>query len=203
MKTKARVWKADEFQVPKDFHVLIDTNVWLYMHMEEATQNFTRDGNVANDYMEVIGRLLEGGATLHFSCFSFCEIAHVIENYFYELYKANLGREFPKKRYRHDLPRERLKVVTKIQEVWSAVVATGVAVADYPVAVDAMDGLVADFRNFSIDSYDLFMLDSMRHCNCSFLLTNDGDFLSVPNLDVLTLSRSALEIAEEARILRK
>lgn len=200
MKVKARVWNAEGFVADPGDQVLVDTNVWLFMHMEQATQSFTGD-NVANGYMEVIDGLLEASATLKWSCFSYPEVANTIEGYCFDLFKSQSGQECSKKRYRHEMPTQRLKVVTKIQETWGAITKSGSPLGEYSVRASGLDDLTIDYRNYAVDPYDLFMIDSLKSHGLKYILTNDRDFLTVPGIEVITLHKSALVDAAGANML--
>lgn len=200
MKVKARVWDASVFSGKGVERVLVDTNIWLGMYFEEVTQG--QAGDVYANYMDAIEKILNNGGTLYWSAFSYAEIANVIEGYYFKVYKELSGNDVSKKRYRHEMPRERLKVVTKAQQVWGEITATGKPLGDYVVGSYEIADLDIDYRNYAVDPYDLFLIRSIKEAGISYVITNDQDFVTVPGIDVITSHEKSLKVANSENMLQ-
>lgn len=65
----------------------------------------------------------------------------------------------------------------------------------------ANDALVR-FQIEKVDGYDLFILESMRNHGVVQVITDDGDFATVPGIQVFTANRNVIAAARNQGKLR-
>jgi hypothetical protein len=98
------------------------------------------------------------------------------------------------KEYRHDDPAERATVVAEIQATWNAVKAMG---APLPHHVDepTTDAALARLPTQGLDGYDLFLLEAISQAGIVQVLTDDGDYCTVPGIQLFTANVRVLTLA--------
>ena len=116
------------------------------------------------------------------------ELAHIIEDTEYKIfYKSRrLNPDvFSRKEYRHNHPSERKNVVHEIEEIWEMV---RKITSSVPLNIDdpATETFIIDLQNHKMDGYDLFNLDLIKKLDVN-ILTDDGDFATVPGIKVFTV----------------
>ncbi len=73
-----------------------------------------------------------------------------------------------------------------------------VAAVDNQMANDAL----VRFQIEKVDGYDLFILESMRNHGVVQVITDDGDFATVPGIQVFTANRNVIAAARNQGKLR-
>ncbi|MCB2264316.1 MAG: hypothetical protein LGR52_15455 [Candidatus Thiosymbion ectosymbiont of Robbea hypermnestra] len=68
---------------------------------------------------------------------------------------------------------------------------------DAPTADAALDRLQTE----RVDGYDLFILESMKSHGLVQVITDDGDFATVPRIQVFTANRNVIRAARAQRKL--
>ena len=113
---------------------------------------------------------------------SLAELAHLIEKTEREIFNRASRLSASNKEYRHNHPTERSsKVVAEIETAWRLVktIAEPVDVlVDEPTTDAALIRLSAQLLN----GYDLFILEAMARAGIIQVITDDGDFVTVPGL---------------------
>lgn len=201
MKVKAKVWRGDTFVPTQGIDVFVDTNVLLFWHYPDLSTGAEKA--TINSYMKVIESLLNAGCTLKWSPFSFAEVAHCVERHLFKTWELKTTeKDKSKKAFRHAHLQERLKVVVTVQTVWAAISENGAPLQPFSVSAEQVADCVPDFRNWSVDAYDLWMVSSAIQEKTALMLTHDVDMISVPGLNLLTLNQRAIDVAKDAKLLQ-
>ena len=174
---------------------LVDSNVWYWMTYTNASTGGALPYQITH-YPNYVNAALAADAKVYRTGLSFAELTHLIEKTEREIY----SRSIPTKEYRHNLPAERKKVVSEVQVAWGQVksLATPVEIAiDEPTT----DAALYRLQNQRIDGYDVFILELMSKQNIQQIITDDGDFATIPGIQVFTANRSVLRAAQAQRRL--
>ncbi|MBF0497611.1 MAG: PIN domain-containing protein [Deltaproteobacteria bacterium] len=178
---------------------LVDTNVWYWITYTRASQS-TRPplAYQTTSYPAYYNSALAADSKILQSGLSLAELAHLIEKTEYEIFAgANLTyfrdpNRFDK-RYRHSFPVERSRVVAEIKAAWRLVKEH----AALPITIDAQatEATLNRLQTEKVDGYDLFILESMKSHGLSQVITDDGDFASVPDIQVFTANQNVITTA--------
>ena len=186
--------RADVFDVkvdpPQQGDIFfVDTNVWYWLTYPPASLS-------ANPYQlgysDYIANTITASATLCGSGLSLAELAHLIER---EEQKLSAYKSIKSKEYRNNYPSARAKVVSEVQSVWSQV--KSIYAVQISVILDepTVDAALTRFSTQCLDGYDLFILESMRKESITKIITDDGDYITVPGIQVFTANPGALTAA--------
>lgn len=173
---------------------LVDSNVWFWMTYAVASQG--TQGPAAPPpaaYYTYFKRALTAKAKFYYCGLSMAELAHQIEKVEYDLFVAS-NQAVTAKQYRHNFPTERAHVVNEVQSAWAAVrqiAAPLVVTIDDPTTNSALSRLSSQ----QLDGYDLFMIEAMTTAGIRQILTDDGDFCTVPGIQVFTANRRVIDAA--------
>ena len=179
---------------------LVDTNVWYWMTYTRASQRIRPPLQYqTNTYPTYTNSALAVGAKIYQSGLSLSELAHLIEKAEFEIYAIANPAVFPSpnnfdKNYRHSFPSERSQIVSEIQAAWGQVT----SMADpLTLTIDAAitSAALNRFQTEKVDGYDLFILESMKNKGVIQVVTDDGDFTSVPGIQVFTANRNVISAA--------
>ena len=181
---------------------LVDTNVWYWMTYTRASQS-TRPPAIyqTSCYPNYMNTALNTGSRIFQSGLSLAELTHLIEKAEFEIFaKANPAIfqnpvKFDKN-FRHDCINERINVLSEIRSAWKQVsnLAEPLSVIiDTPTTMSALTRLQTE----QVDGYDLFILESMKTHGVVQVITDDGDFATVPGIQVFTANRNAIKAATE------
>lgn len=188
---------------------LVDTNVWYWVTYTRATMAADPPrAYQTTDYPRFISAACRNKATLRRCGLSLAELAHRIERTEREIYEvANPSLRpsgcrrstgwMPHKEYRHNLPAERANVATEVKTAWDQVKLLAEPldlVVDDPTA----DSALARFRNEPLDGYDLFMVEVIAKAGIVQVLTDDGDYCTVPGIQVFTANQRVIAAAGAA-----
>ena len=181
---------------------LVDTNAWYWTTYSRAILGASQPRYYqATDYPAFILRSLRAGASLWASPIVFAELAHRIETCEWQIY-VRLNAPISLKEFRHNFSQERQRVVAEIQACWSQVESmAGVysLQADSSVCLNA----IAALQNVALDAYDILSLTGLPEMPAPFsIVSDDGDFCTVPNVTVLTANRTVLDAARQQSRLR-
>ncbi len=68
----------------------------------------------------------------------------------------------------------------------------------------SVDTALKRIKSQKVDGYDLFILDLMSRHNIHQIITDDGDFATVPGIEVFTANKRVLDAAQrQKKILRR
>jgi predicted nucleic acid-binding protein len=165
----------------------VDTNVWYWMTYPKATSNVPSQ---LAEYPGYLNKALSAGSTIHHSGLSLAELAHLIERTEREIYERTIGA-IKTKEYRHNFPAERARVASEIQAAWGQV--TNLA-GPISITIDTLTTTAALNRCQAekVDGYDLFILESMKNHSVVQVITDDGDFATVPGIQVFTANKNVI-----------
>lgn len=169
---------------------VVDTNVWYWMTYPNATYNVPSQLSVYPQYVNVA---LGVQSRIYHSGLSLAELAHLIEKTEREIYERAVGDIKPKE-YRHNIAAERSRVTLEIKAAWGLVTSLAndlVITIDTATTAAALQRLQAE----KVDGYDLFILESMKKHDLLQMITDDGDFATVPRIQVFTANRNVIRAA--------
>jgi len=179
---------------------LVDTNVWYWLTYSNATSYIPSQ---MSDYPAYLNNALGANSKVHHSGLTLAELSHIIEKTEREIYERTIGSSIKPKEYRHNLAGQRTRVVSEIQAAWGQVssLAEPLAVTiDTPTATAALNRLQTE----KVDGYDLFILESMKNHGVVQVITDDGDFVTVPDIQVFTANRNVIQAARtQGRLIKR
>ena len=172
---------------------LVDTNVWYWLTYPKATSHTPRH---ISDYPGYLNRALGASAKIYHSGLTLAELSHVIEKNELEIYerKSCSNIRITTKEFRHNHTGQRGRVVSEVEAAWVQVASLAEPLTitiDSLMATAALNRLQAE----KVDGYDLFILESMRSHGVVQIITDDGDFSTVPGIRVFTANRSVIQSA--------
>lgn len=182
---------------------LVDTNVWYWMTYTRASLCFNRPKIYqTSNYPKYTNAALAAGAKIFQSGLSFAELTHLIEKAEREIYEATNG-EIRTKEYRHNLIDERRRIVREVNASWAQVSHLAEPL-ELTIDAAATSAALNRFKTEKLDGYDLFFLESMSNYGVVQVITDDGDFCTVPGIQVFTANRSVINAARnQGRIITR
>ncbi|MBE9198448.1 MULTISPECIES: PIN domain-containing protein [unclassified Nodularia (in: cyanobacteria)] len=175
---------------------LVDTNVWYWLTYPPAS--LSAQQHQINSYPNYIADTLTVGATLCYSGLSLAELAHRIESEEYKLsaYGLTTGPDYRRraKEYRHNHASERARVVSQVQTAWSQVQSISAQI-DLKLDETTVDAAITRFITQPLDGYDLFILESMKQERLTKIITDDGDYVTVPGIQMFTANPQVIRAA--------
>jgi predicted nucleic acid-binding protein len=176
---------------------LVDTNIWYWFTYLRASQA-PNPPYQPKIYAPYINKVLGQNAKLLVTSLSFAEICSAIENTEWEIFKAqNNSPTLPKKEFRHNFPAERAKVIAQIQSAWQQV--NGLVkgqILEAQIDTPALNSSNQLLTTSKIDGYDAFLLHTMQSHGIKQIITDDGDFATVPNIEVFTANGNVINSAK-------
>jgi len=189
---RATVADITQYSPKESDTFLVDTNVWFWMTYAKASisaKEYQREL-----YPAFINRSLAAGSTLCRSGLSMAELAHLIEETEWKIYCKDAKKEMALKKFRHNFPTERSRVVKEVQAAWGQV-KSNAAPLGLTIDDSTTDDSLISFQGIELDGYDLFILKTMRLNGVVRIITDDGDFTTVPGIQVFTANRNVIESA--------
>ncbi|MHC5820511.1 MAG: PIN domain-containing protein [Nostoc sp.] len=172
---------------------LVDTNVWYWLTYPPASLSLTA---YQSSYSNYITDTVTAGSTLCCSGLSLAELAHIIEREEKKLSSYSSIR-ITSKEYRHNYPLERARVVSQVQAVWNQVESIYAVQIDLTLDKDTVDAAVTRFSTQCLDGYDLFILESMKQESLTKIITDDGDYVTVPGIQMFTANPGVIKEARK------
>lgn len=183
----------------RDDIFLVDTNVWYWLTYSSASTSpssgkISRTSYQIKHYPKYLKKAITTQSLLAYMGLSLAELAHLIEKTEREIFIKSSG-VIPAKEYRHNYPTERSKVISEVQAAWSQVkaIATPITLTLDQVTTDAA---LNRFSLELLDGYDLFFLETMQKEGISQVITDDGDFVTVPGIKVFTANHNVINQAK-------
>ena len=167
---------------------LVDTNAWYWYTYTNASIS-SRPYQIT-EYPSYIAKAISANSLLLYCGLSLAELAHNIEQTEREIFSSTLKP----KEYRHNFPNERAKVVAEVQSAWSQVTSTAVC-TDVLVSEDTSNAALTRFQTQLLDGYDLLILEAMDKAGVTKIITDDGDYVTVPGIKVFTANGGAIAAA--------
>ncbi|MFO1483878.1 MAG: hypothetical protein U1F71_11010 [Verrucomicrobiaceae bacterium] len=179
----------------------VDTNVWFWMtygrfHLR-ALDSQPRAYQIRK-YPSFVKNGIRTGAQFHWLGLSLSELARQIEDAEREI--AETTRQItPRtgaKAFRHDYPALRRAVVQEVESCWRQVEQFGSPLPAAPIIdATAVNNALTDMQAMPLDAYDLFAVRAIRASSITQVLTDDGDFCTVPGITLFTANRPVIEAA--------
>ncbi|MGB0560226.1 MAG: hypothetical protein ACPGVO_00270 [Spirulinaceae cyanobacterium] len=138
-------------------------------------------------------------ASINCSTLSFPELAHIIEKAEREIYikGRNLSPEHLKaKQFRHNYAIERKRVCRQIKSVWQQVNAIS-SIVEAPVSLTVLNSAMSRLPQQCVDGYDLLILETMANVGIECVITDDGDYATVPGITVFTANKAVIQAAKQ------
>ncbi|MEG5039960.1 MULTISPECIES: hypothetical protein [unclassified Microcoleus] len=180
-----------QFDTPqKDDIFLVDTNVWYWLTYTKASTSAPHYQNQINDYSAYLRKIISAQGLLLYCGLSLAELAHNIEQAERKIFSTTLQT----KEYRHNYSTERANVVAEVVAAWSQV--TSIAVStDVTVDETTTNASLTRFQTQLLDGYDLLILEAMDKAGIVQVITDDGDYVTVPGIKVFTANRNVITAA--------
>ena len=168
---------------------LVDTNAWYWYTYTNASIS-SRPYQIT-EYPSYIAKAISANSLLLYCGLSLAELAHNIEQTEREIFSSTLKS----KEYRHNFPAERAKVVAEVQAAWSQVTSSAVC-TDVLVSEETSNAALTRFQTQLLDGYDLLILEAMDKAGVTQIITDDGDYATVPGIQVFTANSGAIAAAK-------
>lgn len=176
---------------------LVDTNVWLWVSYTRSSQSLNLPPlNQVYSYPSYLKKALSMRAKVLRCGLSFSELSHQIENVEKEIYERTCRRQLEKKEFRHNYPAERAQVVAEVNAAWGSV-KTMAEPLDVAIDDPTTDAALTRFQSQTLDGYDLFILEAMARAGIIQVLSNDGDFCTVPDIILFTANPRVVTAASD------
>lgn len=124
----------------------------------------------------------------------FAELAHNIEKAEREIYESQAGKKIRPKEFRHDYINQRRKITALITDAWAEVMSAS-TLLDMKLDTAFMQSALSLFPSVSLDGYDLFMAETALKTGVTQIITDDGDYATVPGLTVFTSNQNTIQAA--------
>jgi len=196
--------RLDTPRVTDRFYV--DTNAWFWtVYSKLRLLPPSSDNKEKPEYPAYLKQVLSMGGQLHWCGLSLSELAHLIEGTEFKIFKqVNPTSLLTKaKEYRHNLASERANVVKEIKLVWSTIetMATCIPVAEINAA--STTTALQNFEQLPVDGYDLFSIAAVKAAGVTQIISDDGDFCTVPGITLFTANQSAVKAAQAQSKIRR
>jgi hypothetical protein len=179
---------------------LVDTNV-LYWTIYSGAGALAGSATPAqmSSYSAYFWQGIGAGATAYRTGVCLAELTHLIEQNERDAYATGVA-SVSTKQYRHNLSSERTRVVGEIQKVWAKVKLHSQSLT---LLMDdaTSDAVLLRLSTQPVDGFDLFLLEAMSTADVNQVLTDDGDFCTVPGLQVFTANPRVIAAARSAGLL--
>ena len=174
---------------------LVDTNVWYWLTYTRASLGDQPPKNYQiKDYPSYINKSLSAKSQLYKCGLSMAELAHLIEKTEREIFVRSHGN-VTSKEYRHNYSSERANVIAEIQTTWSQA-KTMAQTIDIQINEHITDAALLRISTQFLDGYDLFILESIMKAGIVKVITDDGDFATVPDILVFTSNTNVIQAAK-------
>jgi hypothetical protein len=193
---------------------MVDTNAWYWMTYTRASQclPFSRRPYPYQTtyYPNYINAALCNGSRIYHSGLSLAELTHLIEKAEYEIYARANASVFPNpiifdKYFRHDqaYALEHGYAVLEVEAAW-AQVKNMAELLTINIDESTSGAALARLKTDRVDGYDLFILESMRSHGVLQVITDDGDYITVPGIQVFTANQNVIrEARAQGRLITR
>jgi predicted nucleic acid-binding protein len=187
------------FDTPQDDDMfLVDTNVWFWLTYTQAS-TYSMPYQI-KDYPAYIAKALTTKCLLSYCGLSLSELAHNIEQTERKIFDSRSSITVKPKEYRHNYPNERANVISEIEIAWSQVTSIA-ASTDITINETLTNAALNRFKTQALDGYDLMILEAMDQAGIDKIITDDGDYVTVPGIKVFTANQNAIASARSQRKL--
>lgn len=178
----------------------VDTNVWYWLTYAPASLPNTivsAQPYQISYYPPYIEAAAQAGARLCCSGLTLAELSSLIERSEAKLagYVDQRGRANVKE-YRHNAPSGRSKVVSVVDGCWQQITPPNFGTLEtFSLDSTIITKALAQFRTSKVDGYDLFIIENMKQRGITKIITDDGDYSTVPGIKVFTANRNVVRTA--------
>lgn len=201
---RAEVIDIRAYQPASTDSFLVDTNVWLWLAYSSISHAPSPPLQYQlKEYSPYVQKSLSAKAQLFRCGLSLAEMAHQIEQTERAIYNQYNRLEMTTKEYRRNLADERERVTGEIKTAWEQVKSFS---DPREILIDdaATESALANLKQCSLDGYDLFILEAMKKNGIRQIITDDGDFASVPDIRVFTANKKVIDVAkEQGRLIKR
>jgi predicted nucleic acid-binding protein len=169
---------------------LLDTSVIVFVVFEEQ-QATSWNQERAAAYEEFIERGRKDGVEFLWSPLSFSELTNFVERYYLKRYQRAVDQSIDRKRFRA-IPEQRKLVIDNVKEAWQYVKRLALP-TEFQVDAATADAVLALLTATSLDGYDALLIRSMRGANVPYILSDDADYASAPNVIVYSANEDICE----------
>lgn len=177
--------------------IYVDTNVWFWTAYSKVHLSPTPPSqNQTQAYPPFLKRVLNMGGQLHWCGLSLSELAHLIEKTEYDIHCQATSAMLNQKEFRHNLPTERANVVQEIQAAWASVETMAGCLVAPEINASSTAAALQDFAQLPVDGYDLFAVNALKAAGIKQIVSDDGDFCSVPGITLFTANQNVIDAAK-------
>ena len=87
--------------------------------------------------------------------------------------------------------------MTLITDTWADVMSVS-TLLDMELSTGFMQSALTLFPSVGLDGYDLFMAEAALAAGMTQIVTDDGDYATVPGLTVFTANQKVIQVAQAA-----
>lgn len=177
----------------------VDSNIWYWITYTNASRaDEPPQLYQTGFYPPYIQKARAVKAQLYRCELSFAELAHRIESTELEIFAKMNGLDKEKrKEFRHNYPEDRGKVTSEISIAWGQVKSMAVPLRTTIDEV-TVDAALTRCCTQCLDGYDSLVVENLVKGSCVNVISDDGDFATVPGLTVFTANRNVIECATRA-----
>ena len=168
-------------------HIFVDTNVWFwyaYGRSILAAPEWRR--RQIAFYSTFLQKVIQSRSELYHSGLQLAELFHQIEKAELDDFNYRTNSQLKLKNFRHEQPAERQQVVDQCLMAWVEVTKVSKPI-DCIIEATMTKAALDRFSAQPLDGYDIFFVESLiRSGVTTNVLTDDGDFATVPGITVYT-----------------
>ncbi|NJL87575.1 MAG: hypothetical protein HC886_18905 [Leptolyngbyaceae cyanobacterium SM1_1_3] len=97
------------------------------------------------------------------------------------------------KEYRHNYSAERRKVVREVETAWGQVTTDYAEQLDLVIEASTSGAALNRFQTQLLDGYDLFLLKTMQQQAITQIITDDGGYVTVPDIQVFSANQNVIK----------
>jgi len=169
---------------------LLDTSVIVLVVFDEQQATSWNEERAAA-YEEFIERSLKDGVEFLWSPLSFSELMNFVERYHLKRYQRTVDDSIDRKRFRMIAVQRKL-VIDNVIEAWQYVKRLAVP-TEFHVDAATADAVLTLLTATSLDGYDALLIRSMRAAKVPYILSDDADYATAPNVIVFSANESICE----------
>lgn len=178
---------------------LVDTNVWYWVTYPPASASAA--SYQITHYPAYIVSAVSNGSKLHYCGLTLAELASLIER---SEQRLSVHHALKPKEYRHKYAAERRKVVREVTTAWDQIVTDYAGQLDLLIDTSTSNAALNRFQTQLLDGYDLFLLETMQQQGVTQIITDDGDYVTVPGIQVFTANQNVINAAaKQSRLLSR
>lgn len=179
----------------------VDTNVW---YNYTTTYTTLPDSYQKRYYPAYLSKMLHANSGIFRSELVLAELSSVIEKSLYRIFIDTNGFEpenVSLKNFRYDFPEERDNFIDELSMTWDSVRDVSESF-DSIIDSSVSEFILKGFYNSYLDGYDLLFLNLIqKKMDKPYILTDDRDFATVPEITVFTANNTIINAADSKGLL--